>query len=74
MKSIILKKSIFKDLANKYLSKRVISIIWKLISFFYRNKSVKMKESTRNELYDYYKDDIIRLSKLINRDLSLWLK
>ena len=33
-----------------------------------------MKEETRKYLINYYKDDIVKLQKLINRDLSAWLR
>ncbi len=34
----------------------------------------KMDERVRNELIEYYRDDILKLEKLIQRDLSNWLK
>lgn len=35
-------------------------------------KPMKMKESTRKELHQFFKKDIAKLEKLLNRDLSFW--
>ena len=39
---------------------------------FERKKKPKLEENTRNYLYDIYHDDLKKLEKLIERDLSLW--
>ncbi len=36
--------------------------------------NAKMKSETRKELIDFFKKDIMKLEKLINKDLSHWLK
>ena len=33
-----------------------------------------MKPETKNQLIDYFKDDILKLEKLIDKDLQHWLK
>ena len=37
-------------------------------------KKPKMKAQTRNYLKNYYREDIIKLEKLIRKDLSMWRK
>jgi len=34
----------------------------------------RMKEKTRQHLISYYREDILKLQKLIGRDLSKWLR
>ena len=34
----------------------------------------EMKPETKNQLIDYFKDDILKLEKLIDKDLQHWLK
>ena len=48
--------------------------MWDFLSHFFISKLVKMKTSTKEDLISFYKKDIIKLSKLINRDLTLWLR
>jgi hypothetical protein len=74
VKSILLNNSKLKTIANKYFSKRIIEKIWDFLSHFFKRKLVKMKTSTKEDLISFYKKDIIKLSKLINRDLTLWLR
>lgn len=37
-------------------------------------RRLKIKAKTRKKLIEYYKEDIVKLSKLIGRDLSSWLR
>jgi hypothetical protein len=73
IKSILLNNKL-KTIANKYFSKRIIEKIWNFLSYLFKRKVVKMKTSTKEDLISFYKKDIIKLSKLINRDLTLWLR
>jgi hypothetical protein len=74
IKSILLNNNKLKTIANKYFSKRIIEKIWNFLSHLFKRKVVKMKTSTKEDLISFYKKDIIKLSKLINRDLTLWLR
>jgi hypothetical protein len=74
VKSILLNNNKLKTIANKYFSKRIIEKIWDFLSHLFKRKVVKMKTSTKEDLISFYKKDIIKLSKLINRDLTLWLR
>jgi hypothetical protein len=41
----------------------------------YKNlKQLKMKKETKRYLINFYREDIVKLQKLIGRDLSRWLK
>ena len=74
VKSILLNNNKLKTIANKYFSKRIIEKIRDFLSHLFKRKVVKMKTSTKEDLISFYKKDIIKLSKLINRDLTLWLR
>jgi hypothetical protein len=41
---------------------------------FRPGKSLAMDPADRQRLVDYYRDDIVKLSSLVNRDLSDWLR
>lgn len=41
---------------------------------FKRGTSLKMEEADRRFLVEYYRDDIVALGSLLNRDLSAWLR
>ena len=74
VKSLFLNNSKLKTIVNKYFSKRIIEKMWNVLSHLFKRKVVKMKTSTKEDLISFYKKDIIKLSKLINRDLTLWLR
>jgi len=40
---------------------------------FFRRENLKMDSKDRRYLIDYYRDDVMKLSSLVNRDLSAWL-
>ena len=52
-------QSLLKKLKNKFLSDR-------------NSKNESMNEATRDQLYNYFEDEIRRLEPLIGKDLSLW--
>ena len=41
---------------------------------FRQGKSLKMDERDREYLVDYYREDVIKLSAMLDRDLSSWLR
>ena len=41
---------------------------------FTESKKPKLSSDARKFLISHYKDDIINLSKLLNQDLSSWIK
>tara|TARA_B100001250_G_C19755064_1_gene769725 strand:+ start:547 stop:1455 length:909 start_codon:yes stop_codon:yes gene_type:complete len=74
IKKLLLNNSVIKINVNKYISQKNIKYIWRFISYVFKSKSVEMNSSTKEDLIRFYEQDIIKLSKLINRDLSLWLR
>ena len=52
----------------KGIAKNIIKIL------FTSSKKPKLTKATRTFLNSYYKEDIIRLSKLLKRDFSSWKK
>lgn len=61
-----LKKNIFRFIP-KTLKRKLKS------SFFKSSEIPKMTEQERNKIIDFYRDDILKLQDLLNRDLSSWL-
>lgn len=43
-------------------------------AFFRKGKALRMDTRDREYLIDYYREDILKLSALLDRDLSAWLK
>ena len=74
IKEMLLNDSVLKTIINKYISKSNIKSIWSVLSNIFKSKVVKMNAPTKDHLIKFYKEDIIKLSKLINRDLNLWLR
>ena len=66
----VLKKAFKKIIPNQ--DKR-LKIYDNIIKILFSKKSLKMKEETRRYLIQYFKDDISKLSKLLDRDLSAWV-
>ena len=56
------------------LPKNVRVYIKKILINSFTSKANKMNKSIRKELLDYYQKDIQLLEKLINKDLSKWMK
>ena len=54
------------NLSNKYKEK--------LISFFFKENKDKISKKTYNELVGFFKYDIIKLERLLKKDLSDWYK
>ena len=57
----VLSKKISKGMRNKLVNAST-------------NKVVPMKEKTRKGLNDYFKQDVKKLSELLNKDLQHWTK
>ena len=56
------------------LPKNVRVYIKNILINSFTSKANKMNKSIRKELLDYYQKDIQLLEKLINKDLSKWMK
>lgn len=61
-------KSIFKFILPKKITCEIRTILVKIFS----NKVTPIKETTRKLLNDYFKEDVIKLSELLNKDLQHW--
>ena len=46
----------------------------KLVNYFKERNQLRMKPKTRTHLIETYREDILNLEQLINRDLSGWLR
>jgi hypothetical protein len=74
MKKLLMREAGVKKILKMLLPKKVrVSIKNWLISSF-TSKSDPINQSIKKELLDYYQKDIRLLEKLINKDLSKWMK
>ncbi|NIQ14124.1 MAG: hypothetical protein GTO02_06890 [Candidatus Dadabacteria bacterium] len=77
MNKLLKNKNPLKDFISPILSKTIGN---KMTGELYNKidklntSNAKMKSETRKELIDFFKKDIMKLEKLINKDLSHWLK
>jgi len=74
LKRFFISENLFKNFFKKYTNKRTKILLWKLINFLFKTKNQHIRKETKDYLIDYFRNDINELAKLINRDLSLWLK
>ena len=74
LKQILLKESKIKRMIKKLLNSKMRSIIWSTIMIFFKIKSPKMKKETRAYLNRYFKNEVDKLSTLIERDLNTWTR
>ena len=74
IKSIILGENFVKKILRNFIKGKSKQFIWYLLSIFYKRKKPAMHKKTKKYLLDFYTEDIIKLSKIIKRDLSVWLK
>ena len=58
----------------KETKKEQIAFILKNQLFNKQLQKSEKKTETKNKLIDYFKDDILKLEKLIDKDLQHWLK
>lgn len=63
-------KKISKYLVPNFIRKRMAKI---LISFFIK-EATEMKKETRKELIDFFKQDVIKLSNLVGKNLDHWIE
>ena len=71
MKSFLLNNNIVKRIIKKLVTKKIRKTIWKRIIILFTSKTPRMKHLTRKTLIMKYKNDIVKLSNLINRDLTI---
>lgn len=66
----------FKNILKRFFSKnnriKIRSIFYTI--FLKRKKTSDITSATRNQLINFYKEDVFRLGNLLNKDLSFWLK
>ncbi len=74
LKEFFASENTLKNFFKKYTNKRIKVFLWKLINLLFRTKNQYIRNETKDYLIDYFREDINKLAKLINKDLSLWLK
>ncbi|MFT4804277.1 MAG: hypothetical protein ACI9YE_001479 [Psychroserpens sp.] len=76
-KKFIKKRSLLRKIASMFLKetkKEQIALVLKEQLFNKQLQKAEMKPETKQQLIDYFKEDILKLEKLIDRDLQHWLK
>ena len=71
---MVLNNSMLKTILKKCIGEEMRKNIWKFILHFSIIKAEKIKPSEKTKLIRFYKEDVLKLSELINRDLKLWLR
>ena len=74
MKKILMGNSKMSSFIKNLVPKSIRVKLKKGLTNIFTSKAARMKESTKKELLNYYQNDIKLLEKLINKDLSKWLK
>ena len=75
----LLKRFLFLKIYLKIFLKNILIkeqrfYFGKLINSLFKTKNQHIRKETKDYLIDYFRNDINKLAKLINKDLSLWLK
>ena len=74
LKGFFVSENSLKNFFRKYANERIKIFLWKVINLFFKTKNQYLRKETKDYLIDYFREDINKLAKLINKDLSLWLK
>jgi len=74
MKDLLMGEGGMKKLLRILLPKNVRVNIKKILINSFTSQADEINESIKKELLDYYQNDIQLLEKLINKDLSKWMK
>jgi len=74
LKWVFVSENSLKNFFKKYTNKRIKIFLWKVINLLFKTKNQYIRKETKDYLIDYFREDINKLAKLINKDLSLWLK
>jgi hypothetical protein len=74
VKNILMGNNIVKGLFKNVFPRSFRFLIKETIKKIFISKADVIDENTRKNLQLYYKDDIIELEKVINKDLSSWKK
>jgi hypothetical protein len=74
MKFVFMKDSPIKSILKSVLPKNLKKGIRNKLVNASTNKVVPIKEETRKMLNDYFKEDIKKLSELLNKDLQHWIQ
>ena len=74
VKKLLMTDSIFKNILKIIIPKKIRLSIKSRLIFSFTSKAESINKSIKKELLDYYYKDIHLLEKLINKDLSKWIK
>ena len=74
MKHVFMKDNPMKSILKSVLPEKLRKGMRNKLVNASTNKIVSMKEETREYLSDYFKQDVKKLSELLNKDLNHWIK
>jgi DNA-binding transcriptional regulator GbsR (MarR family) len=74
MKHVFMKDNPIKSILKSVLPKKLRKGIRNNLVNVSTNKVVPIKAETRKHLNDYFKQDVEKLSELLNKDLQHWTK
>ena len=74
IRSLFLEENAFKKVTKYILPKSFRKSVAKVLISIFTRRAIKMQESTRRSLINYYREDVSNLSELLGKDLKHWLK
>ena len=74
IRSLFLEENAFKKVTKYILPKFFRKSVAKVLISIFTRRAIKMQESTRRSLINYYREDVSNLSELLGKDLKHWLK
>ena len=74
IKQVFMKNNLLKSALKKVIPKSLKKGVRDTLISASTDKVVPMKENTRIKLNEFFKDDVKKLSSLLNRDLTHWTK
>jgi len=74
MKYIFMKQNLIKSIFKKVFPNQLQKLIRKNLVTVSTNRVVRMNKETRRKLNDVFREDIMKLSEIINRDVTHWTK
>ncbi len=74
MKYIFMKSNWFKSLLKIFIPKKIRDSLRKKMINVSTKDVLEMNVNTREKLKSYFKEDVLNLSKIINRDVTHWTK
>ncbi len=74
VKNILMGNNFIKNIFKSLLPIRIRTLFKQYMISIFTSKADEMNKNVSNELYDFYYEDVCKLEKIIDRDLTRWKK